>query len=105
MKAEVENYRKPTLPKKKDFKQKPAVSKPAPKKVDQKEEFESFVKSGKIDDFIVQSDFLLRENILNRPSVKNAATAIAFGLLEAKGTKYSLSQKGQEFFKWKMLDG
>ncbi len=70
------------------------------------EEFQSYLDSGKINDFIKSRDVLLRTPDVLRDVVGNLAEANAFGLVEDthKLSLVQVSKKGKDFFKWLMLN-
>jgi hypothetical protein len=70
-------------------------------------EFDSYLKSGKINDFISEKDEILKAGWLGIKNVKEAASARAFGLIDldqnAPGRVY-VTEKGRDFFNWYLLN-
>ncbi|VAW43929.1 hypothetical protein MNBD_GAMMA04-630 [hydrothermal vent metagenome] len=67
-------------------------------------EFQGFLDSGKVNEFISQRDHLLTEFAIKTRDVLNASEAMAFGLLEYHNSQLvKLSNKGKDFLKWYML--
>jgi len=69
-------------------------------------DFESYQKSGKINDFIKDRNRLLMEASILGNTVPNSAEASAFGLIERNpvGSAYfRISDKGKRFFEWCIL--
>lgn len=70
-------------------------------------EFESFIKSGKLSEFMNDSEVLITRGLVKTQSLNNIKEAIAFGLVEhAPGNiDYArLTKKGKDFFKWIILN-
>ena len=67
-------------------------------------EFEILFESGKIAQFINDKDKFLHYSHVDGKDVPNLSEARAFGLIEVKGAYFGLSQKGQDFFKWYLLN-
>lgn len=71
------------------------------------EEFEKYVTSGKIKDFIEQRDSILKGDWIYYTDIANLSEAIALGLLENSSgdAEYvAVSKKGKDFFKWYFLE-
>lgn len=68
------------------------------------DEFEVLYKSEKIIQFINDKDKFLHYSHVDGKDVPNLSEARAFGLIEVKGGYFGLSQKGQDFFKWYLLN-
>ncbi|MFT4928502.1 MAG: hypothetical protein ACI8WB_004621 [Phenylobacterium sp.] len=66
-------------------------------------EFESFLKSGKINQLIHARDSLLTNPRVRNDELNNIAEAIAFGLIQSQGNIVGITDKGKEFFKWYIL--
>ncbi len=67
-------------------------------------EFEGFLNSGKVEDFISQKEQLLTNSTIPKSDIKNAPEAIAFGLLDYHTSeRLKLSNKGKNFLKWYIL--
>jgi len=70
------------------------------------DEFDSFVNSGAIDNFIKKKDLFLGKD-LESNSIPDFSNAIAFGLMvdsKAYTGYFNVSEKGKEFFKWYVLN-
>ena len=74
-------------------------------KRNQKEEFNKYVESGKLNSFIGNQNMILTESSFDPGKVSASATAKAFGLLNQQGAHVTLSNKGREFFEWLILQG
>ncbi|OBY65817.1 hypothetical protein LPB301_07610 [Polaribacter reichenbachii] len=75
--------------------------------LNQIDEFETFLNSGKINELIQNKESLLRGGWINRESIRNLPEAMTLGLAEdnPKNTGYvRVSEKGKEFFKWLLLN-
>lgn len=69
------------------------------------EEFELLKKSGKIVQFTQARDKLLADQWIETNAIQNTPEAIAFGLAEVSDNDYiKLTPKGQEYFKWILLN-
>ncbi len=67
------------------------------------EEFESYIKSGKIDGFVSAKNSVLGNAYVEAESTPNIHEAMAFGLVDfnPKNKAYlEVTQKGKDFFKW-----
>ena len=73
-------------------------------KRNQKEEFEQYISSGLLDNFIDQQNMILTESSFDPNSVSGSSSAKAFGLLQQKGGHVQLSEKGRAFFEWLLLN-
>ena len=68
------------------------------------DEFKHFINSGKIHNFINNRDILLTGKWLKFEEIPDIEAAMAFGLMNSNQSSIaSLSNKGQEFFKWYLL--
>lgn len=70
------------------------------------DEFERFIKSGKVDRFIIAKDDYLGKDEIGFNETPDFSDATAFGLIESSkrySGYYSISEKGKEFFKWYIL--
>lgn len=70
------------------------------------DEFESFVNSGTIDNFIKKRDLFLGRD-LQPSSIPDFSNAVAFGLMDESKVYtgyFKISEKGKEFFKWYVLN-
>lgn len=68
-------------------------------------DFESYLKSGKIDQFIKAKDGLLSSNWIEKNKIPEFSNAMAFGLVEYESSGGGkLSPKGIKFFKWLILN-
>jgi hypothetical protein len=72
------------------------------------DEFDKYVLSNKIDDFISKRKIILESgDWIDPKKISNAAEAIAFGLLDlnkrSSSGYLSVTEKGKEFFKWYIL--
>ncbi|WP_439185816.1 toll/interleukin-1 receptor domain-containing protein [Carboxylicivirga taeanensis] len=69
------------------------------------DEFKQYKESGKIDEFMANRNIVLTGEWLDFDQVPNLPEASAFGLVDSNKNSYvSLSKKGQEFFKWILLN-
>lgn len=71
------------------------------------DEFETFLSSRKLDDFIKSEQLILTSGFLDASETKGAAEAMAFGLIEyaPENVRYiRLTKKGIDFFKWLILN-
>jgi hypothetical protein len=71
------------------------------------DEFEKFLSSGKIQNFIASKSFLLEKVVISPSDIPQLAEAVAFGLVENlpnDRTYVHLSDKGKAFFKWLLLE-
>lgn len=71
-----------------------------------RDEFDQFADSGKIEDFIEQSNELITQGMIHAKKLKNLREAIAFGLLEHPINSKEwlrITKKGTEFIKWHIL--
>jgi len=69
-------------------------------------DFERFLNSGKINEFIANSESIITKRLVDVISTKNTKEALAFGLVEHAPSNISmlrLTKKGTEFFKWYIL--
>lgn len=70
----------------------------------QEQQFEAYLKSGKISQFIAQKDMLLKDTYITKDNVFEVSTATAFGLVDYhNNTSVKLSDKGRAFFQWYIL--
>ena len=70
----------------------------------QEQQFEAYLKSGKINQFIAQKDRLLKDMVISKEEVAEIASATAFGLIDYRNnTSVKLSDKGRIFFQWYIL--
>lgn len=69
----------------------------------QEQQFEAYLKSGKISQFIEQKDELLENSYVAKSQLYDVPSAVAFGLLGDVGNSMSLSPKGKAFFQWYIL--
>ncbi|MBV5282716.1 MAG: toll/interleukin-1 receptor domain-containing protein [Paludibacter sp.] len=70
-------------------------------------EFEKFIGSGRINDFIKEKNKYLGLDTIEFNETPNFSDAVAFGLIESSKKHtgyYSISEKGKEFFKWHILN-
>jgi hypothetical protein len=67
-------------------------------------EFELYVASEKLNNFIKSKDALLSSQYTEWQDVKNVPEAVAFGLLDSRGNYATLTSKGTDFFKWLILN-
>ncbi len=70
------------------------------------DEFEQFLNSGKIGNFINSKENILKPGLLEGKEIQDLAEAMAFGLVEhnPKNNYYiTISDKGKNFFKWLLL--
>ncbi len=68
------------------------------------DEFDVFLKSGKLNGMLSQKNTLLSEMTIRKEQVNNVADAMAFGLLEYVNSQVvKLSEQGREFLKWHIL--
>lgn len=79
------------------------------KKISEEVQFEAYLKSGKLDDFINKRELLLEQSILRKDDIPNLANAIAFELVGFYNDDYSgesviISQKCIAFFQWYILN-
>lgn len=71
------------------------------------EEFDMFLKSGKIDEFINNKAKILSSGFVESKDVPDSAEAMAFGLIEVAPNNVRvirLTQNGKDFFKWHILN-
>lgn len=69
----------------------------------QEKQFEAYLKSGKINQFITQKDTFLIQGYENKIRVSDGPSATAFGLIKIDDAYAVLSDKGREFFQWYIL--
>jgi hypothetical protein len=72
-----------------------------------RDEFDTLLKSGKLNNFIAARNTLLGDMFLNSNDIPQIAEATAFGLIDANphNTQYLMvSDKGKAFFKWLFLE-
>jgi hypothetical protein len=70
-------------------------------------EFEKFLESKKLDDFIKNRDSILRGGWIERNDIKNLSEAMAFELIEdnSRNNEYvKITEKGRAFFRWLYLE-
>lgn len=68
-------------------------------------EFEKYVNSEKLGDFIANKDLLLTSNYIAKSNLQNVSECLAFGLLGHYSTSHlKLTQKGIDFFKWFIVE-
>jgi hypothetical protein len=68
-------------------------------------EFEKYLKTGVLDDFIAKKDEPLKNNYMRKDYIKNMAECMAFGLFDYyTGQDVKLSTKGIEFYKWYIIE-
>lgn len=68
------------------------------------ESFEKYVASGKLSRFIASQKKVLTESSYDPSEVPGSDAAKAFGLVDQKGVRVEISQKGREFFEWLLLN-
>ena len=69
-------------------------------------EFDNYLKSNKLNDFISKKDKLLINRYMPKNELDNISDCIAFGLFEEYTDNVSrLSKKGIDFFKWYIIEG
>jgi len=69
-------------------------------------EFEQIKESGKIDNFMSNSQHILSAGIMNKSGLQDLSAVMAFGLMElapANANLVRMTQKGNDFFKWLFL--
>lgn len=74
----------------------------------QDSEFETILKSGKLDQFIHLRNHILTNTLVSPEDLQGASEARAFGMVEpSKNNEFllTISQKGREFFQWYLLHG
>jgi len=69
----------------------------------QQEEFEKYLASGKLNNFIVNQRMILTESSYDPNKIEGSDIAKAFGLVEQQGAHVKVSKKGREFFEWLFL--
>ena len=70
----------------------------------QYQEFEDFLSSGKIENYIKQKDQVLTGKWFQFSQINDLQSALAFGLMDSDNDNYAkLSSKGKDFFKWFLL--
>lgn len=69
----------------------------------QQVEFEKYLKSGKLDNFIANQRRILTESSYDPNEIDGSDIAKAFGLVEQEGAYVKVSKKGREFFEWLLL--
>ena len=69
----------------------------------QQAEFEKYLKSGKLNNFIANQRRILTENSYDPNDIDGSDIAKAFGLVEQQGAHVKVSKKGREFFEWLLL--
>lgn len=69
----------------------------------QEEEFNKYLKSGKLETFISRQSMILREDMFEPSTAPGSDIAKAFGLLEQSGAWFKLTEKGRAFFEWLIL--
>ena len=68
-------------------------------------EFEKYLESGVLENFISKKDELLKTNYIGKDNLKNMPECIAFGLFDYYSDKLvKLSSKGIEFYKWYIIE-
>jgi len=70
----------------------------------QHSEFQKYVDSGKLDDFIANREIFLTQSVFSTKNIKGSSNAMAFGLIDKAGVNATLSKKGREFFEWWILN-
>lgn len=87
-----------------DLKTKLLELKSGDKEAKQEQQFEAYLKSGKINQFIAQKDRLLKDIYIPKEEVPEVSTATAFGLVDYhNNTSVKLSDKGRTFLQWFIL--
>lgn len=72
-------------------------------KILQDEEFDKYLESGKLSDFILKKEIILTESSFDPRKVNGSDNAMAFGLLTQQGAYVKISKKGMAFFEWLIL--
>jgi len=67
-------------------------------------EFQSFYESGKLEGIIVKKDDLLNKPYVRITEIRDSENAIAFGIVKVQGEVGTLTPKGNDFFKWLILN-
>ena len=70
----------------------------------QYDEFQQYLDSGKLDDFIKNREMILTQNRFSPSHIEGTAVAKAFGLVDKLGIDVTLSNKGKKFFEWWILN-
>ncbi|MCP4491660.1 MAG: hypothetical protein GY820_30795 [Gammaproteobacteria bacterium] len=70
----------------------------------QQEEFEKYLASGKLENFISNQRRILTASSYDPNEVDSSDIAKAFGLVEQQGAHVKVSKKGREFFEWLLLN-
>ncbi len=68
------------------------------------DQFQQYLDSGKLDDFIKNRELMLTQSSFSPTHVDGTSVAQAFGLLDAIGSEVKLSNKGKQFFEWWILN-
>ena len=69
----------------------------------QQDNFNKYITSGKLIDFIAKQAMILTSSSFDPGMVSDSASAKAFGLLNQNGGYVVLSDKGRDFFEWLLL--
>jgi hypothetical protein len=103
LESEINSLRKERDEIRNATKDSPTPKKSSPKKASN-DEFQQYLDSGKLDDFIKNRELMLTQSRFSPTHVDGTSVAQAFGLLNAIGSDATLSNKGKKFFEWWILN-